>query len=42
MLDTLFLVSLNVVSHVFPTVLVDIFKYLSKRNGRVSRDNRFS
>jgi hypothetical protein len=42
MLDALFLVSLNVVSHVFPTVLVDIFKYLSKKKARLSRDNRFS
>ena len=34
MLDALFLVSLNMVSQVFPTLIMDLFKYLSKRKTR--------
>jgi len=40
MLDILFFVSLNIVSQVFPTLIVDIFKYLSKKNMRVFRGSR--
>lgn len=42
MLDSLFLVSLTIASQVFPTLIMDIFKYLSKKNMRVFRGSRFS
>jgi hypothetical protein len=31
LLDILSLVSLNIVSHIFPTLIVDFFKYLNKK-----------
>jgi hypothetical protein len=35
MFDALLWASLNIVSQVFPTLIMDIFKHLSKKNTRV-------
>ena len=39
MLDALLLAALTIVSQVFPALIVDLFKYLGKRNTRVSTNN---
>ena len=40
--DILSFVSLNIVSQIFPTLIVDIFKYLSKKKSPDFRNRRFS